>query len=72
MADATLPTNGRIPGIDGMLDQCSEALVRQISADRDLQVRVGTAAGVAVAKTVLAGLFTGWVVQKVWDSLPEK
>lgn len=64
--------DGRVPGIDGMLNQVAEALVKQVSLDEKLQERVGAAAGKALAITLLEGLFVGWVLKTAWDALPER
>ncbi len=74
-APVPIPTqtvDGRVPGIGGMLDQVSEALVKQVSADHGLQVRVGAAAGRALGIVLLEGLAVAWVVKAIWKSLPER
>ena len=65
-------TDGRVPGIDGMLDQCAEAFVRQVSRDKELQERVGAAAGRAAATTVLGAFMLGAFAKWAWDRLPDR
>lgn len=66
-------SDGRIPGIDGMLDQVAAAVARQaapvirtellpvVLADRELQRTVGSAAGKAFAQAVWPWLALGSV-----------
>ncbi len=68
----TMTADGRVPGVDGMLDQVAEALVRQVSADHDLQMRVGAAAGRALADRVIVALFVAGVANWFWKALPAK
>ncbi len=68
----TQTADGRVPGIDGMLDQVSAALVKQVSADKELQITVGAAAGRALGVVLLEGLFIGWVIKTAWNALPER
>jgi len=72
MATTTPLTDGRVPGIDGMLDQCAEAFVRQVSRDKELQERVGAAAGRAAAVTVLGTLALAGFAKWAWDRLPDR
>lgn len=70
---ATTPlSDGRVPNIDGMLDQCAEAFVRQVSRDKELQQRVGAAAGRAAAETVLGTLVLAGLAKWAWDRLPDR
>lgn len=72
-APAPSASDGRIPGIDGMLDQVAAAVARQaapvirtellpvVLADRELQRTVGSAAGKAFAQAVWPWLALGSV-----------
>jgi len=74
--------NGRLVGVDGVLDQVSAALGRQaepilrntilptLRADRELQRTVGAAAGKALARELKPFFFviTGAVLFIAWNS----
>lgn len=72
-APAGIGPDGRIAGIDGMLDQIAGALVRQatpyvqsqilpaLQSDRALQMTVGAAAGQAAAQTLRPWVILGTV-----------
>ncbi len=71
-AEPAIGSDGRVANVDGMLAQVSEALVKQVSLDHEMQIRVGTAAGVAIGKTVLGGMFLGWLAGVVWNAIPPR
>jgi hypothetical protein len=56
-----LGEDGRVRGIDGILDQVSEALVRQARRDRALHDRIGAAVGESVSSNVAPWLALGVV-----------
>lgn len=74
-APVTVGADGRISGIDGMLDQISGALLRQakteilptLQNDRELQTTVGRAIGKSLANPLwvmagVAAVYVGWVI----------